>query len=124
FMNIKILLYSLMLLTSMYCFSIGKNNNLKVYDLRTEMLKNPEGIDALSPRLSWKIEGESTGLMQIAYQILVASSPEKLSSGTADLWDSGKQNSSNTIGVKYQGKKLKSSQDLYWKVKVWTSNNK
>lgn len=122
-MNIKILLYGLMLLTSMYGFSMEENNTLKIYDLRTEMLKNPEGIDVLTPRLSWKIEGESRGLTQIAYRILAASSPEKLIAGTGDLWDSGKQNSSNTIGIKYQGKKLKSSQDVYWKVKVWTNNN-
>src|SRR5690606_30552461 len=99
-------------------------STVKIYDLRTEMLKNPEGIDALAPRLSWKIEGKNNGLMQVAFRIFAASSPEKLANGTADLWDSGKQNSSTTIGIKYQGEKLKSSQDVYWKVKVWTNNNK
>lgn len=122
-MNIKILLYTLLLSTSLYGYCFEENSDIRVYDLRTEMLKNPEGIDVLSPRLSWKIEGNKHGLSQISYRILVATSPEILASNKGDLWDSGKQNSSKTIGVKYQGKKLRSSQDVYWKVKVWTSAN-
>ena len=121
-MRISILLFSLVLLSAINCFSSEGEISIRIYDLRTEMLKNPEGIDALNPRLSWKIGGESRGLHQTAYRILVASSAEKLADDTADLWDSGKQNSSRTNGIKYQGKDLQSSQDVYWKVKVWTNN--
>src|SRR5690606_15137699 len=110
-MNIKTLLYGLLLFTSLYGFSKEEESTIKIYDLRTEMLKNPEGIDVLSPHLSWKIAGKDRGLTQVAFRILVASSPEKLASGIGDLWDSGKQKSSNTVGVRYQGKKLTSSQD-------------
>lgn len=123
-MNIKTLLYGLLLFTSLYGFSKEEESTIKIYDLRTEMLKNPEGIDVLSPHLSWKIAGKDRGLTQVAFRILVASSPEKLASGIGDLWDSGKQKSSNTVGVRYQGKKLTSSQDVYWKVNVWTNNHK
>ena len=59
--------------------------------------------------------------MQTAYQILVASSPEKLAAGEGDLWNSGKVNSDQSIWVPYQGKKLKSNQRCYWKVKVYTT---
>src|SRR5690606_39165124 len=121
-MRIRILLLSLMLISSIYCFSFEKDDSITIYDLRTEMLDNPEGIDVLMPRLSWKIAGERRGLHQTAYRILVASSAEKLADDTADLWDSGKQNSSRTNGIKYQGKDLQSSQDVYWKVKIWTNN--
>lgn len=122
-MKLRILLFSLALFSSIPCFSFEGESGIRIYDLRTEMLNNPEGINALNPRLSWKIAGESRGLHQIAYRILVASSAEKLASDTADLWDSRKQNSSETNGIQYRGKNLQSSQDVYWKVKVWTSNS-
>lgn len=122
-MRIRILLFSLALFSSIHCFSSEEEKSIRIYDLRTEMLDNPEGIDAINPRLSWKITGKNRGLHQTAYRILVASSAEKLASDNADLWDSGKQNSSQTNGIQYQGKDLQSSQDVYWKVKVWTNNN-
>lgn len=122
-MRIRILLFSLALFSSIHCFSSEREKSIRIYDLRTEMLDNPEGIDAINPRLSWKITGKNRDLHQTAYRILVASSAEKLASDNADLWDSGKQNSSQTNGIQYQGKDLQSSQDVYWKVKVWTNNN-
>src|SRR5699024_6734572 len=123
-MNLKTLLYSLILFCSITGFANQeKNNNLKIYDLRCEMLTNPQGIDVLTPKLSWKIQGEAHGLNQIAYRILAASSLEKLNNEDADLWDSGKQNSASSISVVYNGDKLSSNQDIYWKVKVWTNDN-
>ena len=49
---------------------------LRVTDLRTEQLKNPLGIDICHPRLGWRIESDEQNVMQTAYHILVASSPE------------------------------------------------
>jgi alpha-L-rhamnosidase len=57
--------------------------------------------------------------MQTAYQILVASSEEKLKAGEGDLWDSGKVISDQSTQVPYQGKGLSSRQHCYWKVRVW-----
>jgi alpha-L-rhamnosidase len=34
----------------------GNAQNLSLYDLRCEYLKNPIGIDIRKPRLSWKIQ--------------------------------------------------------------------
>jgi alpha-L-rhamnosidase len=71
-----------------------------VQHLRCEMLVNPEGIDVLNPRLSWELSSTQRGSYQIAYQILVASSPEKLAANKADLWDSGKVLSDASIHQK------------------------
>lgn len=94
---------------------------VSVYDLKTEQMVNPLGIDALNPRLSWKIASDKNNVMQTAYQILVASSPAELAKDNGDLWNSGKVNSDQSILVDYAGAKLNSNERCYWKVKVYTT---
>ncbi len=89
--------------------------------LRTEQLVNPLGIDARQPRFSWRIESDQQSVMQTAYQLLVATSPEKLAQNEGDLWDSGKVNSDASQWITYQGKTLKSNTRAFWKVKVYTN---
>lgn len=91
--------------------------------LRCEMLVNPIGIDITKPRLSWEINGDQRGILQTAYQILVASSPEKLSANEGDLWNSGKVPSDQSIHVYYNGVPLSSRTACYWKVKIWTGTD-
>lgn len=86
-----------------------------------EMLTNPLGIDVQKPRLAWHIISKERNVMQTAYQVLVASSLEKLNANEGDLWDSGKVNSTESIHVNYNGNALKSRLKAYWKVKVWTT---
>ncbi|RZL44160.1 MAG: alpha-rhamnosidase, partial [Pedobacter sp.] len=85
-----------------------------------EMLVNPMGIDVVKPRFAWHIIAEERNVKQTAYQILVASSLEKLNASEGDIWDSGKVNSEESIHVKYNGKELTSRLRCFWKVKVWT----
>lgn len=96
-------------------------NGINVSQLQTEMLTNPEGIDVKQPRLSWILKSNWNGIHQLAYQITAASSLEELNSGNADLWDSGKVLSEESVNVIYNGKKLNNRQEAYWKVKVWTN---
>src|ERR1044071_2325196 len=75
---------------------------ITVKDLRCEMLTNPLGIDVKTPRLSWQIDARGTrDVMQTAWHILVASSPEKLAKNEGDIWNSGKFNSSQSVLVSY-----------------------
>lgn len=94
----------------------------KLQNLRCEMLINPEGIDVTVPRLSWEITSTQRSTMQTAYQVLVASSPEKLVANTGDLWDSGVIKSAQSVQVAYAGTALASRTACFWKVKVWTTN--
>ncbi|MCA9265880.1 MAG: family 78 glycoside hydrolase catalytic domain, partial [Planctomycetales bacterium] len=87
--------------------------------LRCEYLKDPLGLDEIHPRLSWQLHSEERGIRQTAYQIQVASSPEALANGRADLWDSGKVSSDNTLFIPYAGKALVSRQPCHWHVLVW-----
>jgi len=78
--------------------------------LRCEYLSNPLGIDARQPRLSWVLESSERGQFQNAYQVLVASTPQRLAKGEGDLWDSGKVMSDQSIQVTYAGKPLRAQQ--------------
>ncbi|MFV2067569.1 MAG: alpha-L-rhamnosidase N-terminal domain-containing protein, partial [Pirellulales bacterium] len=85
---------------------------------RCEYLTNPLGIDSRRPRLTWELQSDETGQKQTAYRILVASTEEKLARNEADLWDSGKIQSSETAHVPYAGTPLKSGQRCYWTVRI------
>lgn len=93
----------------------GSNTNKinSVYDLRCENLHNPLGIDKTVPRFSWKIESRKDGTTQQAYQVVVASEKSKLSVKKADLWNSGKTDSSESLFVPYQGKSLSSGSEAW-----------
>ena len=90
-----------------------------VNELRCEDLKNPTGVDAVHPRLSWLLDSSGDDQTQKAYQILVASSPKALAANQGDWWDSGKISSDQSIQVSYAGKPLTSRAQCFWKVRVW-----
>ena len=105
------------------CASNGTNaeafSTIQLVDLRCEYRVNPLGIDVLKPRLSWNIESDERGQKQGSYQVLVASSKEKLAKNAGDLWDSGKIDSDQSVHVVYEGKKLLSQMQCFCKVRVW-----
>jgi len=117
----KFFLHTTFIIIILISFSAQAQNKISVTDLKCEMLTNPEGIDVLQPRLSWKIKANVNDVKQTSYQILASSSLEKLTAGNADLWDSGKVQSDASVNVLYNGKKLKDRQDIYWKVIVTTN---
>jgi alpha-L-rhamnosidase len=87
--------------------------------LRCEYLENPLGIDKASPHLSWQSDNIERNWSQSAYEILVASSAELLRAGNADIWDSGKTTSAESVGIAYRGPALESRRRYYWKVRAW-----
>lgn len=87
--------------------------------LRCEYFTNPIGIDVAQPRLSWRLDDDRRGAQQTAYQILAGPSSADLNDGKADLWDSGKIASEQSVHVRYGGRPLRSRQRAYWKVRTW-----
>ena len=90
--------------------------------LRCEYLENPLGIDKSTPHLSWQSNSTERNWKQSAYEVFVASSTALLQPGQADIWDSGKIQSDESIGIAYQGPPLESQKRYYWKVRVWDSS--
>ena len=87
--------------------------------LRCENRQNPLGIDAPEPRLSWQSDNGERNWKQTAYQVLVATSIDQLRAGHADVWDSGKTASDESVGIVYKGPALESRKRYYWAVRVW-----
>src|SRR5581483_1777117 len=54
-----------------------------------------------------------------AYEIQVASSPELVAAGHADVWDSGRVRSEQSVAVPYGGPELKPEHRYYWRVTAW-----
>lgn len=97
---------------------------VNVVDPRCEYRVAPLGIDNPTPRLSWKLEDatHARGQRQTAFQVLVASSREKLDRDTGDLWDSGKRSGSQSVNVPYEGQALASGQECFWKARIWDAS--
>lgn len=87
----------------------------------SEQFKNPIGFYDATPSFSWKLpQGVQS---QTAYRIVAASNPDLLPN-KADIWNSGKIKSDQSIYVKYAGRKLTSRQKVYWQVQFWDQNEK
>ncbi len=91
--------------------------------LRCEYLTSPLGIDVRQPRLSWILNSPQRGQKQTAYQIVVASSAERLAQDQGDLWDSGKVASDDTTAIVYAGADARSHQRCWWKVRAWDNQD-
>ena len=96
----------------------------KPVSLKCEYTVNPIGIDALKPRLSWRLQDERRGAAQTAWQILVATDSLQLLRGKADAWNSGKIYSDKTNNIQYKGSALQSRKKYYWKVMLWDKDGK
>ena len=92
--------------------------------LTCENLRNPLAIDILSPRLSWinTAQTNDKGQIQTAWEVRVAGTRQELIKGKADLWNSGKVLSGESVNIVYKGKVLISRQDCWWQVRVWDIN--
>lgn len=91
-------------------------------NLRCEQRANPLGIDAREPRLSWGFadpDRAARGLRQSACQILVATKAPLLQPGKADLWDTGRWATDQSVLVPYTGRPLDSGVECWWTVRVW-----
>lgn len=97
-------------------------SHLIISKLKTEYKSNPLGLSTASPRLSWEISSDQSGVLQTAFRVVVASSSEALKSGKNLIWDSEKRLSDQSIHVAYEGALLSSSQRVYWQVQVWDNH--
>lgn len=95
-----------------------------VTGLTVEHRTDPLGVDAPRPRFGWRTESPVRGRRQTAYRILVASTPARLASGRADVWDSGHVTSADSVAVRYDGEPLRPSTRYHWTVRVRDENGR
>ena len=112
-MNCRLYFLSALLTFVFQCHAITVTN------LSCEDRANPLGIDAAQPRLGWTLQSALRGDTQTAYEILVATSQALLDSNVGDLWESGMIVTNQHIQIPYGGAALRTSQQAFWKVRVW-----
>ena len=100
------------------CIAMGELHAAPV-KLRVEQRVNPLGIDVMQPALSWQNDSVERNWRQSAYRVRVASTAAGLASAKADVWDSGRVDSSESVGIVYAGPELKPRQRYFWSVEVW-----
>lgn len=92
--------------------------------LQVNNLVTPLGIDDPTPMFSWQVRDPIPGARQTAYQIQVASTSASLASGKADIWDSSRITSSQSLNIRYQGPALTASTRYFWRVLLWDAAGK
>ncbi len=85
---------------------------LRIKELTVEYRKNPMGIDATHPRISWKLSSEQLCVLQTAYQLVVKK--ENLV-----VWDSCKVQSEESVCIPYEGDKLQPKTRYQVYLQVW-----
>lgn len=108
----------------LHACSLNNPSQLKFRKMLVEYAENPINIDELHPRFSWIISSGKRNQCQTAYQIIVASSTGKLKNNKADLWDSGRIVSGETIQHEYGNNNLQSNSTYYWEVIFWDGKEK
>lgn len=119
--NVPKMIAAIMLIT--FCFAVQAVE--APTGMMCELLAHPEitVIRDAEPEFTWVMNSSLRGDVQSAYQILVASSQDKLAKDVGDLWDSGKVASNNSINVTYQGNALEPGKTYYWKVRTWNRDD-
>ncbi|WP_043672500.1 alpha-L-rhamnosidase [Streptomyces xylophagus] len=95
-----------------------------VSGLTVEHRTDPLGTDAAHPRFGWRMASAARGRRQTAYRIRIASSPQHLAHGRADVWDSGRVDSADSVAVRYSGPELRASTRYHWTVTVWDEHGR
>ena len=91
-----------------------------VQHLLTENLSNPIGLDTRMPRFSWQLSATERNELQTAYEIRVSTK----SNGKAELWNSGKVYSAQSVHVAYGGPAPASGRRYFWQVRVWDNKGR
>jgi alpha-L-rhamnosidase len=117
-LSITMVMTSVMSSSSMIYAAASENVNAKttIDSLKVDNKTNPMGIDNKIPVFKWVMESNVVGNKQTAYEIVVENSSDTV------VWDSGKVESSDSIGIEYNGGTLAASTAYTWTVEVWDAN--
>jgi alpha-L-rhamnosidase len=94
-----------------------------VENLRCNGFENPLGVVG-APRLAWSASSPTRNQRQTAWQVLVSSSSENPTLEDADMWDSGKVDSAQSLHIPYAGRPLASHRTYFWKVRCWDQDGR
>ena len=119
-----VLLAAMGLSNPAYAGKVIAVDDFKVSGLRCEHRVDPVGVDVMNLSFEWRLQSTRRGVNQSAYQIRVASGRELLTTGAADLWDSGRISSDQSYAIVYGGRPLQSSRRYHWAVRAWDQSGR
>jgi len=82
-------------------------------------VSEPLAIDRDTTRFTWRLMDDDRGEKQTAYQILVSSNADSLTTRVGGCWDSGKVDSDKSASVDYAGKPFPAATRFWWRVRIW-----
>jgi len=98
--------------------TVGMPDSPAPADLRAEDATTPLAVGVDRPRLSWRFDGPEPRV-QAGYRVLVATTPDRLTPGDADVWDSGAV-AARHQRVAYGGPALDPCERYHWAVRAWS----
>ena len=90
-------------------------------NLSVSEVENQLGLVLHEKAYNWEVPA-AIG-KQTAWQILVASTKQRLDADVGDIWDSGKRYSAGNKEVRHAGLAFESGQKVWWKVRIWDEND-
>ena len=87
---------------------------LTVDHLRVQSLRNPNGIDVLSPQFSWQLHSDERNVVQTAYQLMIFNDADN----AQPIYDSGMVESSESAHVTIKDLPLQPATRYHWQVTV------
>lgn len=89
----------------------------EIWQMETEGIKEPFGVDNKNPIFSWQLNSESKNIKQVSYQIFIWKKGLLKEEQTL-VWDSGKVVSGQSNAIYYKGEELEEACDYEWLVIV------
>jgi alpha-L-rhamnosidase len=92
--------------------------------LMVEFIRKPEQVDIVDalPEYSWIVPKEA--VLQKGFQILVASSRQKIDQNLGDVWDSHQVRSRQSANIEHGGDPLHPHTSYFWKLRIWDQDNR
>lgn len=88
---------------------------MKLTQIKCESMKNPISITVAKPTFAWKISSDKQNVFQTGWQIKVFDERKR------NVWDSGKQEGSETVGITYAGEPLQSCTKYSYQITSWNN---
>lgn len=114
----RVTLAAVVLLTIARAASAGAGSDLLATALTVNARQQPLGIAPEAVSLGWALSSARRGVAQSAYEIRVGRRP-----GAADVWASGKVDSSRQLDVRLPASvPLQAAVRYHWQVRVWDAS--
>ncbi len=93
--------------------------SLSLAGLTCDNRPNAAGVPVDRPVFGWEMASSERGEAQTACRVLVATSADGCRPGRADVWDSGRLETSQSQFVPYGGPRLDGGRAYFWRAGVW-----